>query len=226
MLERHDALIFDCDGVLINSEEIAQEVELTQLASVGIHYRRDEYAERFSGTAEGHYRAALCLDAETRFAVELGPKFFDEMSANIGAAYAGRLEAIIGASMLASAWPKGKAVASSSATNTLLFKLRKTGLDALFGEHIYSADVVGVGKPDPAIFLFTAAQLGVAPARCMVVEDSVNGIVAAKRAGMTAIGFTGGGHCLDDHAQRLRNSGADLVFAAHADLAAHLALAP
>jgi beta-phosphoglucomutase-like phosphatase (HAD superfamily) len=108
----------------------------------------------------------------------------------------------------------------------LLFKLRKTGLDALFGEHIYSADVVGVGKPDPAIFLFTAAQLGVAPARCMVVEDSVNGSVAAKRAGMTAIGFTGGGHCLDDHAQRLRNSGADLVFAAHADLAAHLALAP
>jgi beta-phosphoglucomutase-like phosphatase (HAD superfamily) len=118
VLEHHDALIFDCDGVLINSEEIAQAVELAQLASVGIHYRRDEYAE---------------------------------------------------------------AVASSSSTNT---------------------------------------------ARCMVVEDSVNGIVAAKRAGMTAIGFTGGGHCLDDHAQRLRNSGADLVFAAHADLAAHLALAP
>jgi beta-phosphoglucomutase-like phosphatase (HAD superfamily) len=127
---------------------------------------------------------------------------------------------------LAAGWPGPKAVASSSSKGLLSFKLQKVGLADLFGAHIYSADAVGAGKPDPALFLFAADRLGVAPARCIVVEDSVNGIVAAGRAGMTAIGFVGGGHCLDDQDRLLLDAGAELVFHAHSELASHLGLVP
>lgn len=221
-----DALLFDCDGVLVNSEQIAQQVELGLLAAVGMTYPRDEYVRRFSGTSEQGFREALRTDAGDRFSVTLPEGFFDDMSAAIRDAYEGRLEAIAGASALAAAWPGPKAVASSSSKGLLSFKLRKAGLADLFGAHVYSADAVGAGKPDPALFLHAADRLGVAPARCIVVEDSVNGIVAAGRAGMTAIGFVGGGHCLDDQDRLLLDAGAALVFDTHSELASHLGLAP
>lgn len=220
-----DALIFDCDGVLVNSEQIAQEVELKFLASVGMIYPRDEYVRRFSGTSEQGFREALRADAGARFSVKLPDEFFDDMAAAIVDAYEGRLEAIAGAVALAAAWPRLKAVASSSSKGTLLLKLGRVGLADLFGAHIYSADAVGAGKPDPALFVFAAGQLGVAPARCIVVEDSVNGIVAARRAGMTAIGFVGGGHCLDDQDRLLLDAGAERVFDSHCELASYLDLA-
>jgi HAD superfamily hydrolase (TIGR01509 family) len=224
MTHRYDALIFDCDGVLVNSEQIAQEIELKLLASAGMHYEHEEFVGRFSGIAEREYRALLVEDARTRFALTLADTLFDEINAAIGAAYEERLEIIAGADVLAAAWPRRKAVASSSALGTLRFKLRKTGLDAHFGEHVYSADSVAAGKPDPAVFLHSARGLGCAPKRCVVVEDSVNGILAAKRAGMSAIGFVGGAHCLDGHADRLGANGADCVFATHAEIAAYLGL--
>jgi HAD superfamily hydrolase (TIGR01509 family) len=219
----YDALIFDCDGVLLNSEELCQQVELTLLGARGVHYTREELVHQYAGTTEREYRELLRADALRRFAVDLAAEFFDEMNAAITAAYRARLAAIPGAAAAAAGWQKRKAVASSSSQATLLLNLQMAGLAALFGEHIYSADTVGVGKPDPAIFAYTAAQLGVAPERCIVVEDSVHGVVAAKRASMTAIGFTGGGHCVADHAARLTANGADLVFGTHAELAAHLA---
>lgn len=218
----YDALIFDCDGVLLNSEEICQGIELTMLAANGVRYTRDELVHKYAGTTEREYREILRDDALSRFSVELSETFFDELNASIAAAYRERLAAIPGAAAAAAAWRKRKAVASSSAKDTLLFKLQTTGLATLFGEHIYSADAVGVGKPDPALFAYTAAQLGVAQERCLVVEDSVHGVVAAKRAGMTAIGFVGGGHCVTDHAARLRANGADLVVDTHAELTEHL----
>jgi HAD superfamily hydrolase (TIGR01509 family) len=220
----YDALIFDCDGVLVNSEHIAQEIERSLLAAVGMHYADEEFSRRFSGIAEREYRALLREDARTRFAVALAETVFEEINAAIGAAYEERLEIIAGADVLAAAWPRRKAVASSSSLGTLRFKLRKTGLDAHFGEHVYSADSVAVGKPDPAVFLHSARGLGCAPERCVVVEDSVNGVIAAKRAGMTAIGFVGGAHCLAGHADRLSANGADRVFAAHAEIAAYFGL--
>jgi HAD superfamily hydrolase (TIGR01509 family) len=224
MMEAYDAILFDCDGVLVNSELIAQRIELELLESIGMIYPRDEYVRRFSGTSEPAYRAALREDAISRFAVELGEDFFDRMDDALASAYEDRLEAISGAGALATAWPKAKAVASSSSLRSVLGKLRATGLGEIFGEHIYSADVVGAGKPDPALFLYAADRLRVRPSRCLVIEDSVNGVVAAKRAGMTAVGFIGGGHCLDDQAEHLLANGADVVVDAHADLAARLGL--
>jgi HAD superfamily hydrolase (TIGR01509 family) len=222
MPRQYDALIFDCDGVLINSEQICQETERAFLAGCGIDYAKHEYVEKYMGTTEREFRALLHADALARFAVDLPPTFFDDLSAAISVAYRERLAVIPDAATAVGSWSKPKAVASSSEIHNLLFKLRTTGLAAPFGEHIYSADAVGVGKPNPAIFVYTAAQLGVAPERCLVVEDSVNGVVAAKRAGMTAIGFVGGLHCLPDHAERLQAHGADVVVRTHAELTAHL----
>lgn len=224
MLDTHDAIIFDCDGVLVNSEQIAQGIELETLESVGIRYPREEYVRRFSGTADSTYRAQLREDARSRFDVTIEDDFFDRLDDAIDSAYEGRLGAISGAYELAAAWPKAKAVASSSSLRSVLNKLRLSGLADLFSHHVYSADAVEAGKPDPALFLYAAVELGISPAKCLVVEDSMNGILAAKRAGMTAVGFVGGGHCLEDHAKHLLANGADLVFDTHRQLASHLGL--
>ncbi len=225
MLDRHDALIFDCDGVLVNSEQIALTVEIELLAALGVDYPPPEYQRRYAGTSERGFREALRSDARARFGVELSERFFDELSATIRAAFETRLAPIDGAYALAAGWPKPKAVASSSAQSHLDFKLARTGFAALFGKHVYSAERVPAGKPDPAVFLLAAQGLGALPERCVVIEDSVNGVVAAKRAGMTAIGFAGGGHCLDGHAEELLAAGADVVFATHAEIARQLDIA-
>jgi len=224
VIDEHDAIIFDCDGVLVNSELIAQRIERQLLGSIGMIYPREEYVRRFSGMYTPAYQDALRDDARTRFGFEFDDDLFARMNEAIHSAYTHELDAIDGARALAFDWPKAKAVASSSSLRSVFSKLQATGLAEAFGEHVYSAETVKVGKPDPAVFLYAAEQLGVRSSRCLVVEDSVNGIVAAKRAGMTAIGFVGGGHCLDDHADHLYASGADRVFAALEDLRRQLGL--
>lgn len=224
MIEAYDALIFDCDGVLVNSEQIAQEVEMAMLESIGMHYSRDEYVHKYSGTSERDFIDGLRADSIARLGKELSAAFLDDMFAAIGVGYNERLDQIEGAESVAAAWPKLRAVASSSSKDTLLFKLRKVGLDTLFGDRVYSADAVKNAKPRPDVFLYAADALGVDPKRCIVIEDSTNGIVAAKTAEMTAVGFIGGEHCLDDHRQVLLHNGADYVFESHYALAEFLGL--
>jgi beta-phosphoglucomutase-like phosphatase (HAD superfamily) len=88
-----------------------------------------------------------------------------------------------------------------------------TGLSKWFDGAVFSASVVARGKPAPDLFLYAATQMKAAPERCLVIEDSAPGIIAAKAAGMTAFGFTGGSHCRPGHGERLAAAGADLVFA-------------
>ena len=107
--------------------------------------------------------------------------------------------------------PKG--VASSSTPDWLARHLGQTDLWARFAPHVYSVVEVARGKPAPDLFLHAAARLGIAPARCLVVEDSVAGVRAAVAAGMTTFGFCGGGHCGSGHAQRLEDAGAVATFA-------------
>ncbi|MBV8168546.1 MAG: HAD-IA family hydrolase, partial [Alphaproteobacteria bacterium] len=107
--------------------------------------------------------------------------------------------------------PKG--VASSSSPDWLARHLGQAELWHRFVPHVYSVAQVTRGKPAPDLFLFAAARLGIAPARCLVVEDSVAGVQAAVAAGMTAFGFCGGGHCGSGHARRLEAAGAVATFA-------------
>jgi beta-phosphoglucomutase-like phosphatase (HAD superfamily) len=113
-------------------------------------------------------------------------------------------------------------VASSSTLARLRHSLGLTGLYARFAPHVFSAEQVARGKPAPDLFLHAATEMGYAPARCLVIEDSTSGVRGAVAAGMRVWGFIGGGHCADGHAARLRDAGAERVFSHMADLPALL----
>ncbi|TIW82117.1 MAG: HAD family phosphatase, partial [Mesorhizobium sp.] len=106
-----------------------------------------------------------------------------------------------------------RCVASSSSVERINHSLAITGLARFFGDAIYSSSMVKNGKPAPDIFLFAAAAMGASPADCIVIEDSPFGIQGAVAAGMTAVGYTGGGHTYAEHAARLMAAGADFVCA-------------
>jgi beta-phosphoglucomutase-like phosphatase (HAD superfamily) len=104
-----------------------------------------------------------------------------------------------------------KAVASSTGVAQLESKLRKTAMWELFAPHAYSADLVARAKPAPDIFLHAAAAIGVPPGRCLVLEDSVNGVRAGLAAGMRVWGFVGGGHCGAEWGETLKDAGCETV---------------
>jgi HAD superfamily hydrolase (TIGR01509 family) len=208
-----DAVIFDCDGVLVDSETICQRVELACLAEIGLTYDRDIYADRFLGTNTTDFFRLLNDDHHSHFGRALPDGFTEMMHTRIVTAMAAEVTAIVGVHDTIGALKVPKAVASGSSTESLRLKLRKVALFDSFDPHIYSAQIVPRGKPAPDIYLHAAEALGVTPDRCIAVEDSVNGAMSAQAAGMTVIGFTGGGHCSPTQAARLRAAGAKDVAA-------------
>ena len=222
--EQPAALIFDCDGVLVDSEILAQRIERAHLASIGLHYDADEFVHRFTGTSEPEFFRRVERDALERLRRKLPEGTMDAMKRAVHAELERALQPIPGASAMLARWSGPKAVASSSNMAALRFKLSRTGLDEAFGAHVYSAEAVGRGKPDPAVFLHAAARLGLDPGRCAVIEDSVNGILGAKRAGMTAIGFVGGADCGAGHKDALQETGAERVLGSFAELGEFLGL--
>jgi HAD superfamily hydrolase (TIGR01509 family) len=123
------------------------------------------------------------------------------------------LTEVPGATQAVAALKLPKAIASSGSLQGLERKLKQTRLWEHFVPHVYSADHVTHAKPAPDLFLHAAAALGVAPADCLVLEDSVNGVVAARAAGMTVWGFLGGGHAHDRLGARLIEAGAQRLVA-------------
>lgn len=207
------AVIFDCDGVLVDSEVLAQEVELAVLAELGLDYDPHDFAARFMGTSSEAFYAMLDADGQAR----LGRSILDEirgpMHTRYMAAMETRLAEIPGALGAVRAVRLPKAVASSSTDLALGVKLRKTGLWEHFAPHIFSAQHVTHAKPAPDLFLLAAKSLRVAPEHCLVIEDSVNGVTAARAAGMRVWGFAGGGHMTPRLAARLTEAGAERIVA-------------
>ena len=203
------AVIFDCDGVLVNSEEILQEVELAVLAEAGLVYGRQEYMDRFMGTSETAWWQGLELDAIARLGRSIVNEVRGPLAERMRAELRTRLAEIPGASAAISRVRQPRAVASSSGTESLHFQLTMVGHRDLVAPHIYSADDVSATKPAPDLFLHAAWKLGVEPTQCLVIEDSVNGIVAGHAAGMRVWGFVGGGHHTHDSGTRLLETGAE-----------------
>ena len=114
-------------------------------------------------------------------------------------------------------------VASSSEPPRIRHSLTLAGILHHFDPHIFSATQVKRGKPAPDLFLLAATSMGAAPAHCLVIEDSVAGVTAARAAGMSVLGFTGGSHCLDGHADKLRRAGASEVFGSCPELTSYIA---
>jgi len=214
------AILFDCDGVLVDSEILAVEVETTMLAEAGLHYDQAEFRARFMGMSDAAFFAALEADSQAQLGRALPQDFRQQCHDRLGREVRARLKEVAGARDTIASLGKAKAVASSSRTEHLRVKLGMTGMWEHFAPHIYSADHVVHAKPAPDLFLFAASQLRVAPAACLVIEDSVNGVKGACAAGMRVWGFTGGGHMDDAAAARLTTAGAERIVGSWADASA------
>ncbi len=207
------AVIFDCDGVLVDSEVLAHEVEAAVLARFGLEYEHAEFRDRFMGMSDKAFHAALDEDAKLRLGRSIIAELVPQMRAHYGTALRERLAEVPGARACVAAVTQPKAVASSSTVESLAFKLKKAQLWDHFAPHIYSADHVVHSKPAPDLFLHAARALAVEPGACLVLEDSVNGVKAGLAAGMRVWGFSGGGHMDGKAAQNLLAAGAERIIA-------------
>ena len=205
-----EAIIFDCDGVLVDSEVLALEVELAAAAEVGMRYDLGDYKARFMGMSTTAFFELLAEDCLAQTGRALPPDFQTRCYANYRAALS-RLKEVEGALRAVSALVHTKAVASSSHADALEEKLKRTQLWDLFAPHVYSTDLVAHAKPAPDIFFYAADKLSIRPEACLVFEDSVNGVRAARAAGMRVWGFAGGGHMDRNSSDRLLAAGVERV---------------
>ena len=203
-----DLVIFDCDGVLVDSEVISCRAHSQMLTRHGYPITADQVLDRFLGVSDREAR--LTIEAE------LGRKLPDDFEVQVKQAtlgsYADDLRAISNVDEAIAAIGLPKCVASSGTPEKIRHGLTCAGLYDLLAPHIFSASQVKRGKPAPDLFLFAAEQMQIAPERCLVIEDSVPGITGARAAGMTVLGFFGGSHCRPGHADTLRTAGAVLTF--------------
>jgi HAD superfamily hydrolase (TIGR01509 family) len=204
-----DLVIFDLDGVLVDSEPIGSRVTAAALKEAGIEISAADVCDRFLGVST----ASMLRTIEAEHGHRL-PEFFQEnLRARILKAFEHELEPVPGVSALLDALAVDRCVASSSHPERIRRSLELAGLLERFAPHLFSATMVSAGKPAPDLFLLAAARMAAEPRRCLVVEDSEVGIRAAKAAGMTAYGFTGGSHVRPQaHAPRLQAAGADAIF--------------
>ncbi len=211
-------VIFDCDGVLINSEEIYVSSEIQFLSDAGFHFERKAYMEAFMGLSHNDWFAKLETAAQKRNGHPLPENFFDSLDTYIRQRFESELQSISGVRSAVSNLELMCCVASSTPLPFLQWKLEHTGIADLFSPRVFSADMVDRGKPAPDLFLHAAAELGIDSRHCIVVEDSANGVIAGKTAGMKVIGFTGGDHCLADQEAILMGAGAEVVIDDFANL--------
>ena len=202
------ALICDCDGVLIDSEAVAARVLVRELEArwpgvdaapvvMPLLGQRIERVLGGAGEALGRSLSAADVDAIRVIA---------EAEAREAPLFPGVVAALEAVSLT-------KACASNSYTAVVREVLARNGLERFFGERVYCADLVAKPKPAPDVYLAAAQGMDVAPAACLVVEDSVTGVSAARAAGMTVLGFVGGTHVGGDaHAHELREAGAIEIF--------------
>jgi HAD superfamily hydrolase (TIGR01509 family) len=203
-----DLIIFDCDGVLVDSEVISCRAHAETLARHGYAVTSDQVLDRFLGVSD--------RDARRIIETELGRSLPEDFETQVKQAtlrfYADDLRAIPHVNEVIAAIGLPKCVASSGTPEKIRHGLDCAGLYDLFAPNIFSALQVKHGKPAPDLFLFASAQMQAAPTRCLVIEDSVPGVTGARAAGMTVFGFHGGSHCRPGHAEMLRAAGAAVTF--------------
>ena len=209
MQRRPDLVIFDCDGVLIDSEPIVNRVHAAALTRLGYPLTSEECVRRFAGMPD----RAMYEIIEAERGAPLPPAYDAETRMRIEAAYRAELRAIPGIEQALEAMGDRRlCVASSSLPDKMRLGLELVGLYDRFAPYLFSASMVARGKPAPDLFLYAAERMGALPSRCLVVEDSVAGVTAGCAAGMAVLGFTGGGHCGPGHAERLLGAGARTAF--------------
>ena len=215
-MEGFDLIIFDCDGVLVDSEIIAAEVESKLLTEAGYPIGVEEMGERFAGMTWQN----ILLTIEREAAIPLSASLLDKSEKLLDARLARDVKVIDGVKFALSRLRKPYCICSNSSSHRLDMMLSKVGLKEIFAPHIFSAKDLGPDrvKPKPDIFLHGAAQFGADPARTLVVEDSVHGITGDRAAGMRVVGFPGASHSDPSHADRLTEAGAETVISRMSEL--------
>ncbi len=210
--------IFDCDGVLVDSELIALEVLSDMMGEFGVPMSVADCREAFMG----RHAADIARGIEARVGREL-PGERLRMKERMMDRLRRELAPVPGIARALAQLDGPRCVASSSDPARIRLTLELTGLAGFFGDHIFSGAEVANGKPAPDLFLHAAKTMGAAPAECVVVEDSVQGVRAGVAAAMPVIGFTGGAHAYPGFADTLRAAGAATIIAHMDELPAVLA---
>jgi HAD superfamily hydrolase (TIGR01509 family) len=209
-------LIFDCDGVLVDSEHLACASLAEVMTTLGHSMSADEAMLAFAGRSLKDVLAR----AERLLSRPIPKDLGEQAAVQLMARFRRELQAVAGVKEAIAALPYRRCVASSSDPGRLTLSLDVTGLSALFGNNVFSAIEVANGKPAPDLFLLAARRLGEDPSSCIVIEDSVLGVEAAGAAGMAAIGFAGASHANQGLAERLAAAGAEPVIHSMANLPA------
>jgi HAD superfamily hydrolase (TIGR01509 family) len=203
-----DLIIFDCDGVLVDSEVVSCRAHAEVLTRHGYPITADQVFDRFLGRSSHE----ASLEVEAALGRSLPDDFHGQLQDVLFRAFATTLEAIPHVEAALDAIAQPVCVASSGSQERMRASLGGVGLYDRFTPNIFSATQVRNGKPEPDLFLFAAAQMRTSPSRCLVIEDSVPGIVGARAAGMTVLGFHGGSHCRPGYAGTLQAAGAAVTF--------------
>lgn len=209
-MTRFDAIIFDFDGVLLESEFDGNSQLAGLLTDLGHRTSVEEALKHYVGLSGPQFVQAI----ERRIGSQLPPEFHERRHEQTMRALEQGVAAVVGAVDFVRSLPPGlpRAVASSSTTRWLRGHLEHLGLADAFGEHVYSGrEHVERGKPEPDLYLFAADQLGVDIARCVILEDSKVGVTGALASGAAVIGLAAGRHCLDGHGDMLRRLGVEHV---------------
>jgi HAD superfamily hydrolase (TIGR01509 family) len=182
-------VVFDCDGVLVDSERLAVRTEAVILAELGWPLTEEEIVERFVGRSAAYMHAEVerALGRAIDWEQEFSPRYRSVFDAELGP-----IDGINDVLDLLAANGTETCVASSSTHRALAYKLRLTGLWEYFEGRVFSTDDVANPKPEPDVFLHAASSMGAEPSSCAVVEDSASGVAAGLAAGMAVFGFAGG----------------------------------
>ena len=200
-------VIFDCNGVLVDSEPLATAIVSQEFMRAGFPLSPEVVARYFTGRRP----ADMFAEVERAAGRKLPPNFAGAVASVILRRFRRELRAPHHAEYALS-WLRGpKCVASSSSHEHIRVSLESTGLIRFFEPNLFSASDVRKGKPAPDLFLHVAGQLHMSPGKCIVVEDSAVGVAAGVAAGMTVIGFVGGSHAGGQLDTVLRSAGARTV---------------
>jgi len=188
---------------------LALGVTRRRLGEAGLRLTDEETRERFLGVRLD----SVVRKVEAELGAQLPEAFAGDLSREILSAFARELKGVEGVRQAVAALSARVCVASSSAPERLRLALRVTGYEALFAPNIFSAAEVAEGKPSPDLFLFAARAMGAEPKNCLVIEDSVAGVAAARAADMTVFRFVGASHFSGaDEGADLKAAGAALIF--------------
>jgi HAD superfamily hydrolase (TIGR01509 family) len=203
-----DLVIFDCDGVLVDSEVISCRAHAQTLTRHGYPITSEQVFHRFLGRSTRQAN----MEVEAELGRALSDDFHVQLQDELFRTFEADLEAVPYIDVALDGIDRPVCVASSGSHQRMRVTLGRAQLYDRFAPNIFSASQVTNGKPAPDLFLFAAKQMNVQPAQCLVIEDSVPGVTGGRTAGMTVLGFHGGSHCQPGHAEMLRAAGAVATF--------------